>query len=542
MHENLNIEMFYQSMIEASPNALILVDSRRTIVYANEVTEELFQYSRRELYGQAIELLIPKEYKSRHSEWAHNFIQAAQTRKMGQGRDLFALKKDQSTFPVEIGLTPVHHNNQTFTLATVTDITERKTAEKRTAESEQKLKTTFDILDVGITFTDKQGNILDCNKASEKILGLTKEEILYKNHRNSQWNLIRTDQTPMPPSELASVKALENNQPIRNVETGIVNKSGEIKWLLANAAPLDIEGYGVVITYVDISEQKRTEKHLKASEEILQKFNEELQNKNKAIEQSIDYARKIQYSILPDIKQMQYLFPDIQIFFQPKDTIGGDFFWSYKKDNLSYIAAVDCTGHNVPGAMMTLIINALLNEIVIQTKHQSTGDILSQLHNDLYHYLHQEKGDEYSQDGCDIALCCIDSENKQMQYSGARQDLFLLINHKTERIKANNQSIGGWSMIGTPEPERFFETRHIDLTDAPIIAMATDGITDQLNAEDDAFGRERLTKMLTEMMDLPASEQRKFVAETINQWKQHTSQQDDMLLLALNVPVAPMQE
>ena len=129
-----------------------------------------------------------------------------------------------------------------------------------------------------------------------------------------------------------------------------------------------------------------------------------------------------------------------------------------------------------------------------------------------------------------------------MQYSGARQDLFLLINHKAERIKANDQSIGGWSMIGTPEPERFFETRQIDLTNAPIIAMATDGITDQLNAEDDIFGRERLKQMLTEMINLHVSEQSEFVTETINQWKRNTSQQDDMLLLALKIPGSPMQD
>jgi two-component system cell cycle sensor histidine kinase/response regulator CckA len=276
MQELQNTALIFESMVEASPNALILVNSQHKIVYTNTYTEELFQYSKKELFGKAIEILIPHQYKTTHPELTQKFMQAPQTRRMGQGRDLFALRKDQSIFPVEIGLTLFNAENQNFILATLTDITERKTAEKIIAESENKLKTTFDILDVGITFTDKQGNIIDCNKASEKILGITKEKILSRNHSDTTWNLIRPNNTPMPPEELASVRALKNNQPVRNVESGIVKEFGEITWLLANAAPLNVEGYGVVITYIDITEQKKSEDAFKASEENLQKINFEI--------------------------------------------------------------------------------------------------------------------------------------------------------------------------------------------------------------------------------------------------------------------------
>jgi PAS domain S-box-containing protein len=536
MQKLQNKELIITSMVEASPNALILVDSQHKIIYANNNTQELFQYSKKELYGKAIEMLIPQKNRSSHTKLVHEYMQSPQTRMMGQGRDLYALKKDQSKFPVEIGLTLLNVKNQNFILATITDITERKTAEKKITESENKLKTTFEILDVGMIITDRQGRIIDCNNASEKILGIPKEDILSSYHWETKWNLIRADNTPMPTEELASVRALESNQPVRNVETGIVKEFGEITWVLANAAPLYVEGYGVVITYIDITEQKRAENAFKASEEILQKINSELKSKNKAIGQSIDYARKIQYSILPDVKQIKCHFPDIQIYYQPKDTIGGDFYWYHQKKDLAYIAAVDCTGHNVPGAMISMIVNSLLTDIVTQNNHLSTGEILSKLHNDLYNYLHQEKGDEYSQDGCDISLCCIDLENKRMQYSGARQDLYIFKNNNVKRIRATSKSIGGLSMIGTPEPERVFETKSIKLTDDSTIAMTTDGITDQLNAEDNIFGRQRLTEMLLEMNNFSESEKGEFVAEKINKWKLNTSQQDDMLLITFKIP------
>ena len=530
-----NKDLVFQSMVEASPNALILVDSQHKIAYTNNYAEELFQYAKEELYGRAIEVLIPHEYKATHPALTHEYMQAPQTRKMGQGRDLYALRKDQTRFPAEIGLTLVEVEDQTFIMATVTDITERKAAENKIAESENKLKTTFDILDVGIILTDEQGNIKECNKASKTILGITKEEIINRNHYDTTWHLLRPDNTPMLPEELPSVKALETNQPVRNIQTGIVNEKGEVTWLLANSAPLDIEGYGAVLTYTDITKQKKSENAFKASEDILQKINNELNNKNKAINQSIDYARKIQYSILPDVNQIKHLFPDTQIYFQPKDAIGGDFYWFHETRNLAYIAAVDCTGHNVPGAMMSMIVNSLLKDIVIQINEGPTGEILSKLHNHLYHYLHQEKGDEYSQDGCDISLCRIDIENRKMQYSGARQDLYLLRNNEVKRIKATPKSIGGMSMIETPDPERFFETQNFDLKNNTMIALLTDGITDQLNAHDDVFGRQRVAEMLREINNMPESEKSTFIADTINNWKANTSQQDDMLLIAFKI-------
>jgi len=522
-------------MVEASPNALILVNSQHKIVFCNSYTEELFHYSKEELYGNPIEMLIPHEYRHTHPEQAHKYMQAPQTRKMGQGFDLFALKKDQSKFPVEVGLNVVKAEKQTFIMATVTDITKRKTVENKISESESKLKTIIDILDVGILLTDDKGNIIECNKASEEILGIEKEEILKRNLIKPNWPIIRPDQTIKPPEELASVRALKENKSFRNVETGIVNEFGEITWLLINAAPLNIKGYGIVITYIDITKQKRSENAFKASEEVLQKINIELKSKNKAINQSIDYARKIQFSILPDINLIERHFPDIQIYFQPKDIIGGDFYWYRKTDNLAYLAAVDCTGHSVPGAMMSMIVNSLLSDIVAQNNNLSTGQILSKLHNDLYNYLHQEKGDEYSQDGCDISLCRFDLNNRQMQYSGARQDLYMVKDNQVQRIKATAKSIGGLSMIETPDPERFFDTRNIDLKENTTIALLTDGIIDQLNNQDDIFGRHRLVEMLSKMTNLPVSQKKELITDTINNWKANTSQQDDMLLITFKI-------
>ena len=146
------------------------------------------------------------------------------------------------------------------------DITERKRIEQRLQESERKLAAVFDILDFGIAITDDQGNIIDCNKCSEMILCISKQEMLQLNCASKAWKVIRPDFTPMPHDEFPSVKALTTNTTVSHVEMGIVKTNGEINWILLTATPLQLKGYGVVISYVDITELKRQEQAIKASE------------------------------------------------------------------------------------------------------------------------------------------------------------------------------------------------------------------------------------------------------------------------------------
>ncbi|MBN1970162.1 MAG: PAS domain S-box protein [Candidatus Delongbacteria bacterium] len=125
-------------------------------------------------------------------------------------------------------------------------------------ESEIKFKTVFDILDVGLTITDEQGNIIDCNKASEKILGITKEEHLARNFAGKEWDIVRPDLSPMPVNEFASVRALKESKAILNIEMGIL-KPEEITWISANATPIHLKGYGVLVAFIDITDRKKSE-------------------------------------------------------------------------------------------------------------------------------------------------------------------------------------------------------------------------------------------------------------------------------------------
>lgn len=398
----------FKSIVEASPNALILVDAGGYIIYLNKIAAKLFQYSKNELTGEILETIIPISFRHNHPSNREGFMNSDETREMGKGRDLLALRKDGTEFPAEIGLHPVKIENNRFVIASIIDITERKKNES---------------------------------------------EILLKNK------------------------------------------------LLAELA------------------------------EKLHSTNVELEKKNSDLNQSIEYAHKIQHSILPDISEIQNKLPNFHIYFAPKNIIGGDFYWFYQFKDISYIAAIDCTGHSVPGAMISMIIHSLLNEIMLKNTNNTTGEILGSLHKGLYELLQQDKGEAYTQDGCDISLCKINKEKMELQFSGARQDLYICQNNSVSIIKSSSNSIGGYSMIGRKEPERKFETKDIPISPNMLIAMPTDGILDQLNERDEVFGIKHFTNLITKNYSLPVDEAAKNTREVIDSWKQNISQQDDMLMM-----------
>ncbi len=159
----------------------------------------------------------------------------------------------------------------------IEDVTAQKNAEVERLKSEQMLKTIFSLLPVGVTVTDESGDIIDCNKASESLLGLKKEEHLIRNFAGKEWKIVRTDLTPMPPEEFASVRALKENRIVENVEMGIVKEDNRVTWLNVSTAPIPLPDLGVAIVYSDITER------VQAQGESEEKFKNVVQNSTDAI-------------------------------------------------------------------------------------------------------------------------------------------------------------------------------------------------------------------------------------------------------------------
>jgi serine phosphatase RsbU (regulator of sigma subunit) len=265
----------------------------------------------------------------------------------------------------------------------------------------------------------------------------------------------------------------------------------------------------------------------------LRKNKAELEVKNKAITDSIDYAEKIQNSILPNINEIKKHIPNISVYYKSKDVIGGDFYWFFKKNDYNYIATIDCTGHGIPGALMSMTVHSLLNEIANIEKIESPSRILSLLHEKISKTLRQCKGDEYSQDGCDLSLLRIDFKNKELTYTGAHNDIYTYDGKSLSTLKVTRKSIGGLSMLGLSKPTREFSENTIPIPEGSLVVLTSDGIPEQLNSNNEAFANNELQNMITEMYSLNSVERSNLIESKINEWMKGVKQQDDQLIIGI---------
>ncbi|OFY86988.1 MAG: hypothetical protein A3F72_02180 [Bacteroidetes bacterium RIFCSPLOWO2_12_FULL_35_15] len=252
------------------------------------------------------------------------------------------------------------------------------------------------------------------------------------------------------------------------------------------------------------------------------------------IKDSINYAKKIQEAILPLNKDIKKAFPHSFVLFKPRDVVSGDFYWFNKKNEKIYIAAVDCTGHGVPGAFMSMIGSSLLNEIVGKKGLNNAATVLKKLHKGIRKSLKQDTDSNESRDGMDLALAVVDFTDNTLEYSGAKRPLYLFRKKEEgyvfEEIKADKQSIGGLQL----EEEFEFTNNVVNLQKGDTFYLFTDGFVDQFGGEKGKkFSSKRLRDTLTELQNLSLQEQGKKLSEIIEDWKKDVEQVDDILVIGV---------
>ena len=263
--------------------------------------------------------------------------------------------------------------------------------------------------------------------------------------------------------------------------------------------------------------------------EIVKQKNE-IEVKNKDITDSINYAKKIQEAILPSTELFKSLFKDGFILYKPKDIVSGDFYWLSEKENEILIAAADSTGHGVPGAFMSMIGHAMLNEIVNDKGITQPAKILDALRNGIIKALKQSGKSGESKDGMDIALYNINKEKSSLQYAGANNALFLIRNKELIEYKADKFPIG----IGINMES--FSNNFIEIKKDDTIFIFSDGYADQFGGPaGKKFMRKRFKQMFLDINHLNMDEQKKEVADALTQWQGNYSQVDDILVIGIKI-------
>jgi serine phosphatase RsbU (regulator of sigma subunit)/tetratricopeptide (TPR) repeat protein len=353
---------------------------------------------------------------------------------------------------------------------------------------------------------------------------------LYMIYRDSLYNK-ETEKKSIQTSMQYEFEKKELAAKAQQEELAVINSEEKQKQLLVIYTVTGVLILVVLFSIVLYNRFKINEKQkIKIEQQKIQ-----LEISHKKVSDSINYAQKIQYSILPSEEDIKKHILNHFAYFNPKDTIGGDFYWFYHYNGFSYIAVADCTGHGVPGALVSMIIYSLLDEIMMEEKLTNPGEILSRLHNHVYKTLQQQKGDEYSQDGCDISLGVFDHTNKLLHFAGARNSAYLTNGKNIIVLKATAKSIGGLSILGEPEPERTYKSETIELKEEMLLVMSTDGIFDQLNNQDEAFGNTRFKEMIYNVYNQSIIRGSEIISSSINSWKKNTQSQDDMLVMGFQL-------
>jgi serine phosphatase RsbU (regulator of sigma subunit) len=294
-----------------------------------------------------------------------------------------------------------------------------------------------------------------------------------------------------------------------------------------------------IIIFKNYRDKKKANELLSLQNIEIQNQRDHIQRQNENINKSINYAQGIQKALLPPQSSLAEIFPESFIFFRPRDIVSGDYYWfrpllnGEEKNGVATkfaVSAIDCTGHGVPGAFLSMIGYNLLDEIVSKGIH-NPGTILKELNNGIRRTLRQDETD--NRDGMDMALCIVDKKNRIVEFSGAKNPVVYVVNNEVFRIRGDKESIGG----GYGYMENDFTTHQIPIEGPTWFYVFSDGFIDQFGGAD---GRKFMIKgfvdLLASISILPASQQREMLKNTLKDWLGTQYQQvDDILVVGFMV-------
>jgi serine phosphatase RsbU (regulator of sigma subunit) len=268
-------------------------------------------------------------------------------------------------------------------------------------------------------------------------------------------------------------------------------------------------------------------------EEMVRIRNQKIEEAISEVEGSYNYARHIQETFLPDDLYVRESFPDSFILFKPKDIVSGDFYFFSKQNHLIIFAAADCTGHGIPGAMLSTLGYGILDEAVNEIKLTYPSFILHHLYSKIHRYLRNDQEESGISDDMDIILCTLDTRTNMLTYSGVKNPLYRitdgeLIEYHAQNVSDDNCETGECQFISS----------EIQLNNSDILYLCSDGYSDQFGGKHHKkYQRKRLMNFLTNLKDCSMSEQSDRLYEEFEQWREENNegQTDDILIIGIRI-------
>ena len=371
-----------------------------------------------------------------------------------------------------------------------------------------------------IVVVNPTGDVEYVSPSAKRILGFEPEQLV----GDGWWNLTRDNVEDRKSIKALTLQQMKQESVLETVpqERLLKTATGGERWILWNTSkgPLNtLVGIGH-----DITDRKKAE--LKLVEK-----NTELLQHNKDMLDSIQYASRIQEAILPDIQKIKSAFKDAFVLYQPKDVVSGDYYFFYQRGNKAFVAAVDCTGHGVPGALMSFIANGALKEVIIKKGVEEPSEILYALDEELFLVLNKSKDGVVSIDGMDVAIGVFDFVEQTFSYAGAFRPVLVVRDNELIGLDASRYPIGFYADV-----KKVFDTQTIATKQGDAYYFFTDGFCDQFGGEKKKkFNRKRFKELLLSAQDMEMSEQEAYLQYVLKNWKQEEFQTDDILVMGIKL-------
>lgn len=495
------------SLLENASEVIAIYEENGCIRYISPSVQRIFGHSPQDMIGQS-------DAQHIQGDGAEVFSQMFQTLLNNPKESItvqyvYQTKHNGDVWVETTGNNLLHDPAVKGIVLNSRDITERKRAEQ-----EERMRSKMQALSENspdlITRFDQEGTFFYINPTIETYTGKKPDHFLHKHINDAGLNASVVDEW------MRILDEVKQTQDKVAKEVDFPAEDGD-HVMHVNAIPEFDEKdmlESVLVVSHDITERKLIEL--------------EIQNKNKKINDSINYAQRIQGAILPDNRIIREVFPESFIFYKAKDVVSGDFPWFLQRGEDTFIAAVDCTGHGVPGALISLIGYFLLNDIVRSRKITDPGEILDQLDEGVTQTLRQDSNDSKSKDGMDISLCRI--HKNQVQYAGAHRPLYHMHKGEMNEIKGEKFPIGG----GIFKNQTNFTTHTLKMSKGDSIYFCSDGFPDQFGGTDNRkFGPKRTRELIEENHHRPMHEVHHALASAWEEWKGEEKQTDDVLMIGI---------
>ncbi len=357
-------------------------------------------------------------------------------------------------------------------------------------------KSAIDFMDTYVRINDSLNNAIYTKNLSET-------EAKYQNEKREEQNILLSER--------------------------LKNKSLQIYFALA--AILLLVGLAFFI-FRGLRQKNKANIALADKNKIIEEKSILVEEQHKDITDSIKYAQRIQQAILPPDKLWNNILPQSFVFYQPKDILSGDFYWIEETTEHIFIAAADCTGHGVPGALMSIVNYNLLNRAVLEHGLTNAGAILDSVNKYLTLSLHQTYQESAVRDGMDVSLCVINKKTKKMDFAGAFNSIYLIRNNAIQEFIPDKQPVGAF----IEDNIKPFTSQSFQLLENDVVYMFTDGYADQFGGpKGKKYKYKQLQHLLLSSYTKPFDEQNQIFKSAINDWKGSLEQVDDILLLGYKI-------